>query len=186
MFSPYSLIGLPTAFTIRRNVLRHARAAADEAVPADRRELVHRDETRQNRLLVDRHVAGELRPVRDDHAVADVAVVREVHVRHEEAVLPDRRLERLRRAAIDRRVFANRRAVADLDGRVLALVLEILRIAAEHRARRRPSRSAPSVTLRSSVARGAIDAAVADRAALADDRERADLDAVAELRRRDG
>ena len=128
-------------------------------------------------------MSGELRAVRDDHAVADVTVVREVHVRHQEAVLPDRRLERLRRSAIDRGVFADRRAVADLDRRRLALVLEILRVAAEHgsdadlhvgaesdvalerRARRRSRIPSP------------IDAV------LADDRERADLDAVARARR---
>ncbi len=45
--------------------------------------------------------------------------------------------------------------------------------------------SRPRLTLRSSVARARDHAAVADRAVLADDRERADLDVVADLGARD-
>ena len=164
-----------------RNVLRDARAAADEAVPSDRRELVHGDEAGEDRLLVDRHVAGELRPIRDDDAVADVTIVGEVHVRHEEAVLPDRRLERLGRSAIDRGVFANGRAVADFDGRVLALVFEILRIAAEHRADADLHARRRAMTLRSRIARGEMTQPSPTMQPSPTIANGADLDVVADL-----
>src|SRR6185503_15022385 len=75
----------------RRDVLRHARAAADHAVPADARELVHDRAAADDRPVVHHDVAGELHRVRDHDPVPDGAVVRHVRVRHEEPVVADAR-----------------------------------------------------------------------------------------------
>src|SRR5262249_9422278 len=80
-----------------------------------------------------------------------------------------------------RRVFANSSAVADLDRRVLALVLEVLRIAAHHRADADLHIVAQRDVPLERRARG--DRAVATHdAVLADDRERTDLRPVADAR----
>src|SRR5204862_5682600 len=99
---------------VGRNILRHAGTAADEAVLADQRELVHGRYTGQDRLLLDGHVPGELRRIGDDHAVSHVTVVREMHVGHDEARLAERGFHRLRGAAVDCGVLADHRPLAYL------------------------------------------------------------------------
>src|SRR5688572_1424694 len=123
---------IPYGFEEWRNVLRDARASTDERVPPDLHELVHGNEPGKNRAIFDGDVPGQLRSVRDNDAVTQVTIVREVHVRHQEAALPHYRLEGVRRAAVDRAVFADARAFADFDPRLLALELEVLRVATEH------------------------------------------------------
>src|SRR6185312_213359 len=85
---------------VRRHVLGHARAAADEAVASNAHELVDDAESRDIRPFLDRHVSGELRSVADDDVVADVAVVGEMHVRHDEASASDGGAVRFRGAAV--------------------------------------------------------------------------------------
>jgi hypothetical protein len=166
-----------------RNIFRDTRASTHEAVATDLHELVYRGEARQYCAVLDRDVTGELRRVRDDHAVAHVTIVREVDVGHEEGALADRRFERLRRAAVDRRILADARAVADLDPRLLALELEILRVASQHGAdANRHVDAEPNVFLEYGPC--LQRAAIAECAALADDRVGADRDVVAELRSR--
>jgi hypothetical protein len=152
-------------------------------VPTDAHELVHRRQPGHDHLVLDGHVPGELRSVDQDHAVADVAIVREVHVRHDEARLAHRRAIGLGRAAVDVRVLADRRVVADLDPGLLALELEVLRVAAEDRADADLHAAAePHVALER---RACGDhGAVADGAVLADQRPGADLDVLAEHRAR--
>src|SRR5688572_11713468 len=109
-----------------------------------------------------------------------MTIVREVHVRHEEAALPDRRLERLCGAAVDRRILTNARAVTDLDPRLFALELQILRIAAENGTDPDGHVGAePNVFFED---RARLDRApVADHAAIANDRVGADGHVVPEL-----
>ena len=65
---------------------------------------------------------------------ADLAIVREVHVCHDPVVVADPGHPGvLHRAAVDRYVFSNRVAVADLDRRVFARVLLVLRRGADRR-----------------------------------------------------
>src|SRR5207253_2190433 len=63
-----------------RNVLRHARTAADETVPPDAYELVHRAQSRHDHPVFHDHVTRKLRDIRKDDVVTDVAVVRKVDV----------------------------------------------------------------------------------------------------------
>ena len=85
----------------RQRVLRHHRVAADEPVPADAAELVHRRPGADVRVVLDRDVPAERRVRPEDGVAADVAVVRDVHVRHEQVVVADGRLRR-RRPAVPR------------------------------------------------------------------------------------
>src|SRR5688572_8331780 len=164
----------------RRNVLRHARAAADERVSPDLHELMHRRKPGKDRAILDRHVTGKLRRIRDDDAVANVTIVREMHVRHQERSLPDRRLERLRGPAVYRRVLTDTRTLTDFDPRLLALELKILRVAPE-------DRTDPNAHVRReadvSIEHGTrLDrTAVVDEAVVADNGIRPDRDVVAKL-----
>src|SRR5439155_20611227 len=103
-----------------------------------------------------------------------------MHVRHEEAVPAYGRLERLCRAAVDGRVLADRRAIADFDSGVLALVLEILRIAAQDGADAHFHAGAERHVLLERHARTNATP-IAENAVLADDDEGANLHVLAEL-----
>src|SRR5262245_64558264 len=72
---PIQLDRIPNRLQKRRNVLRHARATANEAVRADTHELMRRGHTRDDREILDHHVTSELCRVRDDDVVGDVTVV---------------------------------------------------------------------------------------------------------------
>ncbi len=65
------------------------RVAADVGVAADAAELVHRGEGADRGVVADLDVAGERGVVGEDRAVADLAVVRDVGVDHEQAVAAD-------------------------------------------------------------------------------------------------
>src|SRR5437773_3866789 len=112
----------------------NARPAPHERKRADSHELVDRHEPGDDGAVLDGHVAGHLDRVGDNHIVAHMAVVREVHVGHEEAAPPNRRLAGRLRPAVDRAVLPNHRRVAHLDPGVFSLVLQVLRVVAEHAA----------------------------------------------------
>ncbi len=66
--------------------------------------------------------------------IADDAIVRDVRADHQEAIGADRgRAAPARRAAMDGDVLADDAIRADLDGGLLALVAEVLRLAADDR-----------------------------------------------------
>ena len=62
---------IPDRLDERRDVLAHARHAADERVLADAGELMHRHESGDHHVILDRHMPGELGAVCHDDAVAD-------------------------------------------------------------------------------------------------------------------
>jgi hypothetical protein len=95
--------------------------------------------------------------------IDDYAIMRDVDADHEGAVVADpRHHAAARRAGIDRHLLADDVVAADLEPRLLALVLEILRNVAD-RSEREDAR------------------AVADRGAAGDGNVRDQLDALAEL-----
>ncbi len=94
---------------------------------SDAHELVHSAQAGDDGPVFDGHVASELHDVGQNDIVSNVTVVREMDVRHQQTVSSHARLEGMRSAAIDRCVLTNHGPVADLDGGLLAGVLEILR-----------------------------------------------------------
>src|SRR5438045_6494592 len=139
-----------------------------------------RDETADDRAIVDGHVPRHLHPVRHDHVVADHAVVGDVDVRHQKAPLADGGFAGRGAAAIDGRVFANDGAATDFDPGLFALVLEILRVVADHGAvADLDAFPDAGVALEHRVRRDG--ASVADRHLGADDAVRPDRDVGAEL-----
>jgi len=167
---------------VGRHVLVHPGPATHERERPDAHELVDPDEPADDGAVLHRHVTGHLHRVRDDHVVADRTVVCDVHVRHQEAALAHRRLPRGRRPPVDRAVLAQDGAIADLDPGLRPLVLEVLRVVADHG-------SVPDLHARAEL-RVALDhdvrcehAAVTQRDPRTDDRVRADGHVVAEMRR---
>ena len=116
----------------RRHVVQHAAQTADEAVAADRREVVHGHGAGDRRVIVDVHVPAQQRAVGHDDVVAQLAVVGHVAAGHQEILVADPRdAVFLLAAAIDRHAFADHVAVADDDLRVAAGVADVLRLAAD-------------------------------------------------------
>src|SRR5262249_24465886 len=95
-------------------------------------------------------------------------------------VLAHGRLERLRSAAIDRGVLADHGVLADLDRRLLALELEILWIAAEHRSDAN-FHAARKIHVPFEHRARCDDAVIGVCTFLSDDRIRSDLNAVSQL-----
>ena len=93
----------------RRHVVQHAAQAADEAVAADRREMMHGHGARERGVVVDVNVPAQQRAVGHDDVVAELAVVGHVATGHQEVVVADPRdAVFLFAAAIDRHAFADR------------------------------------------------------------------------------
>ena len=136
MLRPYSSIGLPTALTYGGMSWLTRDHAADEGVGADGDELVHGVEPAEDGAVLDGDVARELGAVGDDDAVTDVTIMGEVDVAHDETVAPHPRDARAAVPAVDRGVLPDDGALADLDPGLLALILEVLRIAADAWSRR--------------------------------------------------
>ena len=61
--------GCPSHEHERRHVVQHAAQAADEAVAADRRIVMHGDAAGERGVVVDVHVAAQQRAVGHDDAV---------------------------------------------------------------------------------------------------------------------
>ena len=115
----------------RGDILVDAAAAADERHRADGHELVHGDQSGENRPVVHGDVARELGPVGDDDAGADVTVVGQVHVAHDEGAGADGGRAGRLGAAIDGAVLPDPGSLPDLDPGLLAAELEVLRLAPE-------------------------------------------------------
>ena len=116
----------------RRHVVQHAAQAADEAVAADRREMMHGHGAAERGVIVDVHVPAQQRAVGHDDVVAQLAVVGHVAAGHQEILVADPRdAVFFFAAAIDRDAFADDVAVADDDLRVAAGVADVLRLAAD-------------------------------------------------------
>src|SRR5690606_10141688 len=123
------------------------------------------------------HVHG----VGEHHVVAELAVVGDVRVGHQQAVAPDHRAPGGGRAAVQGRELPDERAVSDLQGRTLALELQILRI----RAQDGPVRDLAILPERGVTLHGDPRAdlgAVSDPHPRADDGPGSDHDTFAELR----
>src|SRR4051812_30689652 len=71
----------------RRHVVQHAAQAADEAVAANRREVMHGDGSAERSVVIDMHVAAEQRTICHDDVVAELAVVSDVATGHEEVAI---------------------------------------------------------------------------------------------------
>src|SRR5436190_5491757 len=168
---------------VRRQVLRQVGAHAGEGMRADVNELVDERRGTEDCPVAHGDVPCELAGVGEDGVIADLAVVREMHVSHDPVVVADPRDADIERgAAIHRDVLADGVAVADLDRRVLAAILLVLR------------RRAERGKMEDLVVAADLDAAVehdvrADPCALAhldlrtDDAVRTDRDVARELRR---
>jgi hypothetical protein len=165
----------------RRHVLRHMALEADHRVRADANELKQPALAADDRPVAELHMPGEARVAGDDRLVADVAVVRDVDVVHDPVVIADsRHAGVLDGADVDRAELADRVAIADLERRVLAAVLLVLRHAADRVELRNPVVAADR-RLALDHAMRPDDAAGADPDLGADDAVGADLDVVGEL-----
>ena len=99
----------PFAEHERRHVVQHAAQPADEAVAADRREVVHGHGAGERRVVVDVHMPAQQRAVGHDDVVAQLAIVGDVAAGHQEVLVADPRdAVFFFAAAIDRDAFANR------------------------------------------------------------------------------
>src|SRR5436190_11644427 len=165
----------------RRHVLRDMALEADHCVRADANELQEAALPADDRPVVELNVAGQPRVAGDDRLVADLAIVRDVDVVHDPVVVADAGdAAVLDGADVDRAELADRVAVADLERRVLAAVLLVLRYAADRVELRDPVVAADR--------RAALDHAVrpddgagADANPAADDAVGADLDGAGQL-----
>ncbi len=114
--------------------------------------------------------------------LAEHAIVRDVCAGHDEAVRPyDGRTAAARGAAVDGRVLANDAVRADDERGVLALVAEILCLAAKHGERRDPRPRADGRSAADHDVRVERDA-ILQRHLVADDGEGADSDVRTEAR----
>ncbi len=149
---------------------------------ADLAELVQQGEAAQDRPVVDPAVAGDRGGVGEDGVAADHAVVRDVHVGHDPVVVADARgAAVLGGAAVDGAVLADGVAVADLEPGRLAVVLLVLRLAADGAEGEDPVVAAdPGRALDHDVAADA--GAVADLDPGSDHAEGTDADAAADAR----
>src|SRR5687767_6278765 len=160
--------GDPGGLHIGRHVFLNARPAPHERVRSDAHELVNRRHPSDDGLLVYRDVSGEVDRVAQYHAVSDPAIVRHVDVRHQEAALPDLRPAEGPGPAADGHVLADYGPVPNDAHRRLALVLQILRLAADNRA---------VVDLAAlSDRRPALEYAIREEPAALDDRAGVDVD----------
>ena len=137
-------------------------------------------EPTENRAIMYGDVPGTLSGVGDHHVVAYVAVMGQVHVRHDEAPRSDGGFESRGGAAVDRGVLANDGALTNLDPGFLAIVLEVLRVATEHRSIADQHVFRQTHVLLQGGARSDA-AAIAHRHAGSDDREGTDGDAFTQL-----
>ena len=97
-----------------------------------------RRERADHGVVVHMNVAGELRAVFEHDAVADDAIVRDVRVGHDEIVAADARdVAAFVRAAVGGGEFAEFVGVARFEPGALAVIGEILRVAADGRKRNR-------------------------------------------------
>ena len=172
---------IPHRLGVGRHVLIDARAAAHERERADAHELMNRHQSRHDRPVLDGDVPGHLDRVGDDDIVSDVAVVGEVHVRHEETALPHGRLPGRRGSPVDGAVLPDHRRVAHFDPGVLAAVLQVLRVVAEHAAVPDPHAGADLDVALEHRVRGDL-AALADRHPRSDDRVWPDRDVAPDVR----
>jgi hypothetical protein len=174
LFSPYSLHRVAHRLEVGRNVLGHARAAPDEGVPCrcartgappHSPEMIARSSTVTWPASCTPLAMITPSPSWQSCARCTYDIMKQ---------FAHRGLHRKRRAAVDRRVLAHDRVLTDLDGRLLALELEVLRIATEHRAHAdahpacRGARCAPA-------SRAARSRSRRRSRSRADDREGADL-----------
>ncbi len=166
----------------RDHVVLDARHAADETALADAHILVHCRQAAEDGVVVDAAMAAERRVVDEDDVVADLAVMGDMRADEKQAVVADpRQHPAALGAGIDGHVLADDAVPADLEPARLAVIFPVLRRQADAcegkdlgaRADRRvPAETTWPWTLTPS----------ASRTPAADERIRADRDAVRQLR----
>lgn len=122
---------------VRRHVIGDTCLPADEAEAADGRKMVDGNRAGQGGIVVDVDVPAHDRIVGNNDPVPDVAVMSDVNHCHQVALIADESDAVLfESAAADRDRFANYVVVSDDDFGIFAPVTEILRLAADHAARK--------------------------------------------------
>src|SRR6185369_1463974 len=115
----------------RRHVHHHHRPAGDESVLPDAGELVHRRQAPEDDVVPHLDVPTEGRGVGQHAAVPHLAVVGHVRVGHEEVAVPDAGdSPAAGRSLVEGGELADEVLVPDLQGAVLARVLEVLGLCA--------------------------------------------------------
>ncbi len=166
--------------------------AADIGVVPDAGELVDARAARDRREVADDAMTCQHDVVDQRHVVADHAVMRDVSAREEGAVVADACLgQTLDRAWVHRHMLADQAVLADHETRILAHVLEVLRlvpdrgegmdaralpdrrVAGENHVRLQP-RASPEDHVRTDRAERTDLAALADLRSVLDDRGRMD------------
>lgn len=165
---------------IWRDVLGQTRATLDHAVAADVSELVDQSAATDDCAWIDNDLTGHLYRVRHDHTVTDITIVSHVAVSHDEAVLADLGYLLRGSCAVYGHTLVELCAIANLDGSVLALELEVLWGSSDTSAREDVTVLADASTRKDSYI-VLDDGAIANDGVTIDARERSDLYAFADL-----
>jgi len=115
----------------RRHILDDFRATADDRVFPDPAKLVHGADSGNDRVVIDRDVAGDPDAVGKDDVIPELAIVGDVRVAEEKIVRADRRRDFAVRAAMDGSVFAEDIVIADDEKGRLTDVFEVLGFSAD-------------------------------------------------------
>src|SRR5690349_6618738 len=115
----------------RQHILHDLRLPANHRVTTKPHELMRTHVVGQKNVVLDFYMTGQRHFIREDVVVTDDAVVRDVNAHHEEVARAD--ASRLTRAvgAMKRAKLPNNVVVADLEETLLALELDVLRLAAD-------------------------------------------------------
>ena len=117
-------------------IVLHPGQAADEGMMPDAHELVHAGASAKDGKVADRAMPGQHHVVGENDAVAHPAVVRHMAVDQERALVPHRcHTAAACSSGVHRDALADRAVRADLERRMLALELQVLRLGPERRER---------------------------------------------------
>jgi hypothetical protein len=103
------------------------RLASNHGVPADAAELMDSDGARQERTVLNDHVAGQQDVVGQDHLAADLAVVTDVDANHDQVAVSHARAVVLPKAQVERSVLSDLISIADLQSANVPAGSQVLR-----------------------------------------------------------
>lgn len=126
------LYGVIAGDDIRRHVAADAAASLYHGATAYARSCIGDNVRREYHRVINRAIAGYLRAVTEHALVGNLGVVRYMNTLHEEVLVAYDGLSAAVRRAVDYHVFTDDIVVADYQYRSVALVVEILRLGAEH------------------------------------------------------